>query len=114
LVKGEYMKKIFTKRGYIFTDKKNPRNGIMSAILGVIAVASICIAIDLTYRNKGQALIQYGAAVFLALIYSIVGLILGIRSLREPDIFRLFPILGIIFNAIAILADGAILYWGGL
>lgn len=108
------MKKIFTKRGYIFTDKKNPRNGIMSAILGVIAVVSICIAIDLTYRNKGQALIQYGAAVFLALIYSIVGLILGIRSLREPDIFRLFPILGIIFNVIAILADGAILYWGGL
>jgi hypothetical protein len=107
------MKKIFTKRGYIFTDKKNPRNGILSTILGIIAVASICIAIDLTYKNDGQALIQYGAAVLLAVIYSIIGLILGIRSLKEPDIFRLFPILGIIFNTIAILAGGAILYLGG-
>jgi hypothetical protein len=112
--KGEHMKKIFTKRGYIFTDKKNPRNGIMSTILGIIAVVSICIAVDLAYRNKGQALAQYGAAVLLAVIYSVIGLILGIRSLREPDIFRLFPILGIVFNAIAILAGGAILYLGGL
>jgi formate-dependent nitrite reductase membrane component NrfD len=107
------MKHNFTKRGYIFTDKTNPRNGIMSLILGVIAVASICIAVELTYKNNGEALMQYGAAVLLAFVYSIVGLILGIRSLKEPDIFRLFPILGIVFNAVAIIATGAILYFGG-
>lgn len=107
------MKHIFTKRGYIFTDKKNPRNGVMSFILGVIAVASIGIAVELTYRNGGQALMQYGAAVLLSLIYSIIGLVLGIRSLKEPDIFRLFPSLGIIFNTMAILAGVAILYFGG-
>jgi formate-dependent nitrite reductase membrane component NrfD len=107
------MKHNFTKRGYIFTDKTNPRNGIMSSILGVIAVASICIAVELTYKNNGEALMQYGAAVLLAFVYSIVGLILGIRSLKEPDIFRLFPILGIVFNAVAIIATGAILYFGG-
>jgi hypothetical protein len=99
---------------YIFTDKTNPRNGIMSFILGMIAVVSICISIHLTYRNNGQALVQYGAAVLLAFIYSLIGIILGIRSLKEPDIFRLFPILGIIFNAIAIIAAGAILYFGGI
>jgi formate-dependent nitrite reductase membrane component NrfD len=85
----------------------------MSSILGVIAVASICIAVELTYKNNGEALMQYGAAVLLAFVYSIVGLILGIRSLKEPDIFRLFPILGIVFNAVAIIATGAILYFGG-
>jgi hypothetical protein len=67
----------------------------------------------LTYRNDGQALIQYGAAVFLAIIYSIIGVILGIGSLNEQDIFRLFPVLGIILNIIAVLAGGAILYFGG-
>jgi hypothetical protein len=85
----------------------------MSFILGLIAVSSICIAVDLTYKNSGQALMQYGAAVLLALIYSVIGLVLGIRSLKEQDIFRLFPILGIIFNALAIIAVGAILYFGG-
>jgi hypothetical protein len=75
---------------------------------------SICIAVHLTYRNNGQALLQYGAAVLLALIYSLIGIILGIRSIREPDIFRLFPILGITFNIIAIIAVGAILYFGGI
>jgi hypothetical protein len=113
LNRGDFMKKIFTKRGYIFTDKKNPVKGIMSTILGIIAVVSICISVDLTYKNKGQALVQYGAAVLLAVIYSIAGLILGIRSFREQDIFKLFPILGIVFNAIAIFSGGAILYLGG-
>jgi hypothetical protein len=56
---------------------------------------------------------QYGAAVLLAIIYSIIGLVLGVRSLKEPDIFRLFPILGIIFNTLALIAGGAILYFGG-
>jgi hypothetical protein len=85
----------------------------MSTILGIIAVTAICIAIELAYNNGGIALIQYGAAVLLAVIYSAIGLILGIRSLKEQDIFKLFPIVGIVFNTIALLAGGGILYLGG-
>ena len=47
------MFRIFGRKGYIFTDKKNPRWGIMSSILGLIACSSVCIAVYLTFLNKG-------------------------------------------------------------
>lgn len=106
------MFRIFGKGGYIFTDKKNPKWGVMSTILGLIAGISICLAIHRTYLNKGIALMQYGVVVLLAMIYAVAGMILGIRSLTEKDIFRFFPVLGILLNVLAIAAGGVILYLG--
>ncbi len=98
------MLKIFGKEGYIFTDKKNPKWGIMSSILGLIAGVSVCLAVHLTYLN--------GAAVLLAMIYAAAGLALGIRSLMEKDIFRIFPVIGICLNVLTMVASGLILYLG--
>lgn len=106
------MFKIFGKEGYIFTDKKNPKWGIMSSILGLIAGVSVCLAVHLTYLNGGTAFMQYGAAVLLAMIYAAAGLALGIRSLTEKDIFRVFPIIGILLNVVTMAASGIILYLG--
>lgn len=106
------MFRIFGKTGYIFTDKKNPKWGVMSAILGLIATASVGLAVHLTYRNRGTALMQYGAVVILAIIYAAAGLALGIRSLMEKDIFRFFPVTGILLNLLTVIAGGIILYLG--
>ena len=106
------MFRIFGKEGYIFTDKKNPRWGIMSTILGLIAGVSICMAIHKTYLNKGTALMQYGAVVILSMVYAVIGLVLGIRSLTEKDIFRFFPVIGIFLNILTIITSGIILYLG--
>ena len=106
------MFRIFGKEGYIFTDKKNPRWGILSTILGLIAGVSICMAIHKTYLNKGTALMQYGAVVILSMVYAVIGLVLGIRSLTEKDIFRFFPVIGIFLNILTIITSGIILYLG--
>lgn len=106
------MLRIFGKTGYIFTDKKNPKWGIMSSILGLIAGVSVCLAVHLTYLNGGTAFMQYGAVVLLAMIYAAAGLALGIRSLTEKDIFRVFPIIGILLNVVTMAASGIILYLG--
>ena len=106
------MLRIFGKAGYIFTDKKNPKWGIMSFILGLTATISICLAVHFTYLKKGEASMQYGAVVLLAAIYAVIGLVIGIRSLMQKDIFRFFPIVGIILNSLAIGASGIILYLG--
>lgn len=103
---------MFHKKGYKFTKKKNPQQGIMAFILGVIANVSIALAVYLTYQNKGVAPMQYGTVILLSLIFSLVGVGLGIRSCLEKDIYRLFPVLGIIWNSIALLAGGFILYLG--
>ena len=100
------------KRGrYVFTDKKHPEKGILSAALGLISVATIVYAVLLSFKNGGQAEAKYGVAVFFCAIYSVAGLILGIMSRMERDIFKLFPNLGIILNALSLIWVGLLLYF---
>ena len=103
---------MFHRPGYIFTDKKNPERGIMSAILGVIACVSVCLAVYLTSQNKGAAPMQYGSVILLSMVFSIVGMVLGILAMLEKDIFRMFPVLGIILNSLTLIAGCMILYIG--
>jgi peptidoglycan/LPS O-acetylase OafA/YrhL len=107
-----FMAQRFRKSGYIFTDKKNPRWGIMSTLLGLIAVVSVVLAVYCTYLDKGNAPMQYGMVVLLSVIYAMTGMLLGVKSLLEKDIFKLFPIMGIVLNVLAVLAGGFILYLG--
>lgn len=106
------MLKRLNKEGYIFTDKKNPHLGIMSTLLGLIAVVSVVVAVYLTYLAKGAAPMQYGMVIFLSVLYAVIGIALGIRALLQKDIFRFFPILGLVLNVAAVLGGGAILYLG--
>lgn len=45
-------------RKYIFTNKKESKKGIMSAVLGIIALVSLFLAVYETFRNQGQALVK--------------------------------------------------------
>jgi len=76
----------------------------MSTILGLISIISIGLAIYFAYQNNGIAPMQYGAVVILSLMYSMTGVVLGILSYKEQDIFKLFPVIGIILNIVALLA----------
>lgn len=100
------------KGGYIFTAKRHPERGIMSTILGIISIFSVIIAVYLAYRNKGNAQPQYGAVIFLVTIYSLVGMIIGVLSRMEKDIYHLFPYLGIGLNIAALTMISMILYAG--
>ena len=103
------------RRGrYVFTDKKHPEKGVLSAALGLISVVTIICAVYFSYKNGGQAEARYGVAVMICLIYSIAGLVLGIMSRMEKDIFRLFPNLGIILNVLSLIWVGLLLYFSVL
>ena len=88
---------------FMFTDNRHPEKGILSAVLGCISVTTYILAVVFTYKNGGQALMQYAAAAFVAAIFSVVGLVLGIMSRFEKDIFKFFPNVGIILNTLAVL-----------
>lgn len=100
------------KKNYIFTNKTISYKAIMSIILGVIGVASIVVAIALTYAKDGQATLEYGGVVLLSLIYGFVGLILSIISKREPDRYYFFSYLGMVLNVAVIGMVSFILYAG--
>ncbi len=103
---------MFHRIGYKFTNKKNPQQGIMASILGAIAIISVGLAVYLTYLNKGAALMQYGTVILLSLIFSVIGLVLGIMACMVKDIYLVFPVLGIILISLYILDGGFILYLG--
>ena len=99
-------------RKYIFTNKKEAKKGIMSAVLGIIALVSLFFAVYETFRNQGQALVKYGVAALFALLFALAGIVLGIMSKMEEDRFYLFSYLGIILNLLAIAGIGFIIYAG--
>lgn len=90
------------RKNYIFTNKKHSDRAIMSTILGVISNGSLGIVIYLTYLNGGNAPLSYGLTGLLAAVFSVIGLILGVLTIQEKDMFKLFPILGVILNLVAL------------
>lgn len=84
----------------------------MASILGIISLASIGLAVYLTYQKKGAAPMQYGTVVLLSLVFAVAGLVLGVRACMEKDIYRFFPVLGMILNSLTVAAGGFILYLG--
>ena len=99
-------------RKYIFTDKRESKKGMMSTALGLIALVSVAAAVYATYRNQGQAMIRYGMAVLFALLFSLVGIVLGVMAKWEQDRFHVFSWLGIVLNLLVIAGISFILYAG--
>lgn len=102
------------RRNYIFTNKKHSQRAIMSTILGMISTISLGIVVYLTYLRNGEATVGYGVTGLLATIFSIIGLMLGILTVRVKEYYRLFPWLGIILNLIALGCISFLLYWGSM
>lgn len=84
----------------------------MSTILGVVSLASLVVAVLLSYRKGGEAAAGLGVAGILALLYSLVGIVLGIRTVRNKNYYRLFPVLGTLLNLAALGGISLILYAG--
>lgn len=100
------------RKGYIFTNKKHSPKAIMSAILGIISTVSLGVAVYLTYLRGGEAAVSYGMTGALATVFSLIGLVLGIITLREKENYRLFPWLGVILNLAALGGIALVLYMG--
>ena len=108
----EKIYKTMSGSGALNIVRKHPEKGIMSTILGTLSILSVGAAVYLAYRNGGDALPQYGAAVFLVTLFSIAGLVLGILSRIEKDNYYLFPHLGIGLNVLCLAMISFILYAG--
>ncbi len=100
------------KKNYIFTNRRHSQKAIMSTFFGALSLLSLIAVVYLTYRRAGEATGGYGFTGLFIFLFSIIGMILGIVSVREKDRFKFFPILGIVLNVIAFVGIGAIVYIG--
>ena len=86
----------------MFTNKKHSNKAIMSAILGVISNGSLGMVLYLSYLASGNVPISYGLTGFLAAVFSLTGLAFSVLSLQDKEQFKLFPVLGLVLNLIAL------------
>lgn len=100
------------KKSYMFTSKNHSLKSIMSVILGILSVGTLLSAVYLSYVKGGVSSERYGAAAVLASLFMIVGIGLSVYSLSERDTFKLFPVLGVILNFLALCIVSIILYAG--
>lgn len=104
-----FMKK---RKGYIFTNKKHSERAIMATILGIISLAALIVMVFRSYLSAGDVAVNYGFTGLLATLFSMVGLSLGMATVRDKDYYRLFPVLGILLNLAALGGVSLILYAG--
>lgn len=100
------------KKNYIFTNKKHSNRAIMATILGIISLASLGIVLFMTYRSAGEAEVGFGFTGLLAMVFSVIGLGLGIVTFQNKNYYRLFPVLGILLNLAVLGGISLILYIG--
>ena len=84
----------------------------MATILGIISIASLVIVVFLTYISAGEAPLGYGITGLLATVFSVIGLGLSIVTFQDRQFYRVFPVLGIGLNLIALGGISLILYVG--
>jgi hypothetical protein len=96
----------------MFTNKKQSQRGILSSVLGVIALTGLTLAVFFSYRGRGAMNARYGLAAFFSFLIAIAGFVQGVRSKMEKDVFLMFPIFGIVSNLLVILGTMFILYAG--
>lgn len=84
----------------------------MATILGVISLASLGIVLFMSYRSAGEATVGFGFTGFLAAVFSMIGLGLGIVTFQNKGYYRLFPVLGTVLNLAALGGISLILYAG--
>ncbi len=93
------------KKNYMFSSKKHSLKGIISLLLGMVAVIILIAAIYISYIQKGKTGFYIGIVGLLTIIIAVTGLIIGIRSFFEEDKYYLTSKIGTGINSILLL------YW---
>lgn len=83
---------------YSFEEKKHSGKGKVSTALGVVSLVILIALTAVSLYFKGQAGMYLGAIGLPAVLFSFIGLIVGLMSFREDNILYFFCKLGSILN----------------
>ena len=100
------------RRSYKFTNKKHPAQAIFSTILGTISTCGIIAVIWLSFTMHGATKPGYGLTGLLAVIFSLIGVILGITSFQERDGIYVLSWVGTILNLLVLVGVGLLFSLG--
>lgn len=97
-----------------FTDRVHPVMGIVSLIMGVVAMGGLITLCILSGNTKGNSGLIVGVMGMLAMLMSIVGFFLAIKCYRRDDIYMVTPTLGSIVNGIMVIIFLLLFFMGAM
>ena len=74
-----------------FSDKKHPKHGIISVVLGVLSIIILLTLCIVSGHAKGRAGMEIGALGLATMVLSIIGFVLAVRCNKEEDIYHVTP-----------------------
>ncbi len=91
------------KHNYIYTNKTHSQKAVMSFVFGMLALATILLALYFAFLAGGAARPRDAAAGLLSFVFSLIGMALGIMARLEEDKYYVFAYAGM-FCSFAVLA----------
>ena len=86
-----------------FSRKKQSVNGIISVIMGILAVIIFAAAGILSSKQDAENRLTYGIMGIITLLFSMTGEACAVDGLRENNSRPGFPVAGLAVNAIIII-----------
>lgn len=90
---------MFKRKHYKFTNKKISKRGISSTILFFAAMFMVIYGIYLSFRAHGNGGTMVGVLGLGGLICATAGLIIGLNSIKDENVFHTYAWIGSIGNA---------------
>ncbi len=84
--------------GYKFSNKRHSGKGILSTGFGAVSLLLLAVLIVIASKMHGKGNIYLGSIGLVSMVFSLIGLIIGLASFFEPDRYKLFSRIGAVFN----------------
>lgn len=87
-----------------FQGRKHSKKGIAAMFLALLSFGGFAAASLISASAKGQAGVLVGYLGFGCFFVALAGFVLGVLSLREPDILYFQPVFGVAVNGLLLVA----------
>lgn len=95
--------KIHKKKSFMFTTKHTSFLGVLGIAIAVITIAIVISLVVFSYQHAGDINIKQGSIGFFALLLNIIGVLAGLLTLNERDVYITPGIIAMSANGVMIL-----------
>ena len=100
------------KRKYSFTEKKKSRGGIFSTRLAIVSLILFFVDLGISFSRGGKGGSIVGVIGICALLFSVYGFCVGMKSFGEKDASPAYSIAGSILSGVVMVGWIALLLTG--
>ena len=106
--------KIRKKKSFMFTTRHYSFMSIIGILLGVICAFAVTTVVFVSYKQAGKVDRGFGGVGLFSVYLNVIGIVCGLISIRERDVYISPGIVAIALNGAMILGWIAILIIAGI